>query len=439
MTGLVTPHDLDAEQGVLGGCLILPAKLLDVMPVLTPADFYRTAHQRIYAAMVALTERGVEVDLVTLMDELRRSGTLDQVGGPEYLAELVGVVPHAAHTVAHAKLVRGVRQRRDLLRVAREIAERIEGEETTETLVEWAESQIFAIGRDALARTYQPIHEDVVEVLDQVSRLSRDPRHITGIATGWVGLDVLTSGWQRGDLVIVAGRPGTGKTSFGLQTALAAARAGTGVAFASLEMSRQQIVARLLSIDSCVEGHRLRTGHVLQNQWARLTLSAGAIGPLPIWVNDTAQGIMPMRSQLRQLVAQHPEIRLVVVDYLQLIPVQLQRGQNRQQEVSRISQALKALARELQVTVIALAQLNRECYARPDHRPILADLRESGSLEQDADLVIGLYRDEMFNAETEDQGIAEFLIRKQRNGPTGELKLRWVEHCTRFDAIEPLT
>ncbi len=418
------PQNLEAERAVLGSIFLDPSVILKVVEILSPDDFYREAHAEIYRAMLALFERHEPIDLVTVHDELLSRGTLEDIGGASYLAELAGLLPTSAHAVYYAEIVREKALLRRLIRTATEIAARAyEATEPVEDILEAAEKSIFELRAYSEKEGFQSIKDLVKEAIRNLEKLHQRPELITGVPTGFTEFDHLTAGLQPGDLIIVAGRPSMGKTSFALNIACyAAAEAGIPVGIFSLEMSRDQLAMRMLCAEARVNLQALRTGRISESEWQRLTFAANKLTRAPIFVDDTpALSILDLRAKARRLMSEHG-LGLIIIDYLQLLQSR-ERRERREQEISEISSSLKAMAKEFNVPVVALSQLNRRVEERPDKRPQLSDLRESGAIEQDADLIVFIYRDEVYNRDTPQKGVAELIIGKQRNGPTGVVKL----------------
>ncbi|QJA05401.1 replicative DNA helicase [Thermosulfurimonas marina] len=424
LLGRIPPHNLEAERGVLGSVFLEPSVILKVVEILSPEDFYREAHAEIYRAMLSLFERHEPIDLVTVHDELSQRGRLEEVGGAAYLAELAGLLPTSAHAVHYAQIVKEKALLRRLIRAATEIAARAyEAAEPVEDLLEAAEKTIFELRSYSEREGFRSLKELIKDTIREIERLHQRPELITGVPTGFTEFDHLTAGLQPGDLIIVAGRPSMGKTSFALNIACyAAGEAGIPVGIFSLEMSREQLAARMLCAEARVNLQHLRTGRISESEWQRLTFAANKLSRAPIFVDDTpALSILDLRAKARRLMSEHG-LGLIIIDYLQLLQSR-ERRERREQEISEISSSLKAMAKEFNVPVVALSQLNRKVEERPDKRPQLSDLRESGAIEQDADLIVFLYRDEVYNRDTPHKGVAEVIIGKQRNGPTGVVKL----------------
>jgi len=423
--GRIPPQFLEGERAILGGLLIDNDAVAKVLTVLHAEDFYREAHRRIFGAMTSLFDKGEPVDLVTLTAELNREGSLDSVGGPGFLAELVDAVPSAANILFYTKIVTEKALLRRTIASATEITTRCyEDQPDIDQFLDEAEQIIFSIGESRIQPGFVPINELMTAGMKTVNALYERKENITGVASGFKDLDALTAGFQSSDLIIIAGRPAMGKTSLALNVAThAAVESKVPTAVFSLEMSKEQIALRILCAKSRVNLKSLRTGFLNQEDWSRLTRGAGSIADAPLYVDDSpAINTLEVRAKARRL-KKEKGLGLIVVDYLQLMRG-LSRSDNREQEISEISRSLKALAKELDVPVIALSQLNRKVEDRPNKRPHLADLRESGAIEQDADVIIFIYRDEVYNKSEDNpkKGEAEIIIGKQRNGPIGEVK-----------------
>lgn len=430
------PHNIEAEQAVLGSLLIDRDAIIRVASFLRPDDFFRGAHAILYQAILDLYNRRTPADFVTVVDELERTGRLAEAGGVAYLTELLSVVPSAVHVEYYARIVERTATLRRLINAGTEIVrlgfdERIEAEEA----IERAERLIFDVSQRRVDRDLVPVGQILEHFFEKLDYIQHHRGQVIGVPTGFADLDKLTGGLQRSDLIILAARPSVGKTSFQLSIAHhAAIRARKVVAIFSLEMSAEQLVQRLLAMETGVDTHRLRLGYIDEQEWDAISRAFGRLAEAPIFIDDTPGiGVMELRSKARRLMAEHG-LDLVIVDYLQLM--HSRRAENRVQEISEISRGLKALARELNVPVLALSQLSRAVETRSDHRPLLSDLRESGSLEQDADVVIFIYRDEIYNPDTDKRGIAEIIVAKHRNGPTDTVHLRFFERTARFADLE---
>ncbi len=432
------PQNLEAEQSVLGGILLDNPALNTVLEALTPADFYSDAHRKIFKAIIDLSERSEPCDLITLSNILKDQKRIDQVGGTAYLASLVDNVASAANISYYVKIIKEKSVLRRLIGSATEILNKsYDAGMDVDDILDEAEHAIFEISENKIRPAFHPIREIIRESFKTIERLYDKKELITGVATGFERLDELTSGLQNSDLIIIAGRPSMGKTAFALNIAqYAALEAGVPVAIFSLEMAREQLATRMLSAEARVDSQRLRKGFLGETDWPKLTTAAGRLSDAPIYIDDTpAITVMEMKAKSRRLKAD-AGLGLVVLDYLQLM-----RGSSfkdsREQEISEISRSLKALAKELSLPVIALSQLNRKVEDRTNRRPQMADLRESGAIEQDADVIAFIYRDEVYNRSDDnpEKGMAEIIIGKQRNGPTGIVKLAFQEKYTRFENL----
>jgi len=435
-TAPVPPQNLDAEESVLGAMMLSPGAIGAVSEALSATDFYRESHARIYRTALALYGRGEPVDAITLVDELERRGELEGIGGKVRIHELAALVPAAANAGHYARIVREMATLRGLIRAGSEIA-RLgmdrDGEEATE-LVDRAEQIVFELSQSRVASDFSHIEELLKESFERITALYESGSDITGVAAGFRDLDKLTSGFQPGNLVILAARPSMGKSGLALCVAAnLAVRQETPVALFTLEMSKSEVTQRLMCSEAKVESQRLRSGNLAPDDWPRLTAACDRLSKAPIYVDDTGSiTMMEIRSKARRLKMREPGLGLIIVDYLQLM-TSGSSAENRVQEVSQISRSLKVLARDLDVPVLALSQLSRAVEQRHDKRPILSDLRESGSLEQDADLVLFIYRDEYYNPETTDQqGLAEVHLAKHRNGPTDAIKLSFLKRFAKF-------
>jgi replicative DNA helicase len=432
----VPPQNLEAERAVLGAILMDNEAVYPVMEVLEPSAFYQPSHRLIYGTMVELSERGEPIDIVTLVDRLRSVGSLEQAGGADYIPTLADEVPTSAGVVNYAKIVREKAVLRHLIETSTEIVQDcFDAPGDVDQLLDEAERRIFAISEERIRSGFLSMREIVKSSFKTIESLYEKKEHITGIPSGFADIDELTSGFQPADLVIIAGRPSMGKTAFCLNIAqYASMKKEMTVAIFSLEMAKEQLVMRMLCSEARIDAHRLRSGFLGQTDWPKLSTAAGRLADSTIYIDDTpAISSMEMRAKTRRLKADKG-LDLVIVDYLQLMSGR-SRSDSREQEISEISRSLKALAKELGVPVLALSQLNRGVESRMDKRPILADLRESGAIEQDADVIIFIYRDEVYNKESMEKGIAEIIIGKQRNGPVGTRKLTWLDKYTRFEDL----
>ena len=430
------PQNISAEQATLGSILLEKDSILNCIEILQPEDFYKSAHQIIYQCALDLFEKNQAVDLVTLTEELKKMKQLDDVGGASYLATLMSSVPTAANVVYYAKIVEEKAILRKLINHATQIVTMgYEEQEEARVLLDKAENLIFDVSQQKIKNFFSPLKDLLTESFEKIEDLYHSGNFITGVPSGFITFDELTTGFQRSELVIVAGRPSMGKTAFCLNIAqFAAMQHKVPVAIFSLEMSKSQIVQRMLCSEARIDTHALRRGIMPEEDWPKLSLAAGRLSAAPIFVDDTA-GISPLeiKAKARRLKAKH-ELGLILIDYLQLIQTGL-KIENRQQEISQISRSLKGLARELNIPVIAVSQLSRAVEQRSNQRPRLSDLRESGALEQDADVVVFIYREEYYKPKSSKKGIAEVIISKQRNGPTGTVELAFLKEYTRFENL----
>ncbi len=432
----IPPQNLEAEQSVLGGILIENSAINKVTELLDVNDFYRDAHRKIFNALIDLSERDEPADLITLTNELRKKNQLDAVGGASYLASLIDSVPTAANIEYYAKIVKEKAILRKLIETSTEIiTQSYEDRGDVESFLDDAERAIFEISERRVKPSFYPIKDIVKESFRTIEKLYEKKEMITGVPSGFKELDRMTAGFQPSDLIIVAGRPSMGKTAFCLNCAqYAAIEKGVPVAFFSLEMSKEQLVIRMLCSEARVEGTRLRTGFLSESDWPRLTLAAGNLSDAPIFIDDTpALSILELRAKSRRLKSEHG-LSMIIIDYLQLMKGRM-KAESRQQEISEISRSLKALAKELNVPVIAVSQLSRKTEERHGNRPQLSDLRESGAIEQDADVILFLFREEVYNRTEENKGKAEVIIGKQRNGPTGKVDLAFLDKFTTFKEL----
>ncbi|TCJ02141.1 replicative DNA helicase [Cytobacillus praedii] len=432
------PQNMEAEQAVLGAIFLEPSSLTLASEILIPEDFYRAAHQKIFNAMLKLNDQGNAVDLVTVTEELSAAQLLEDTGGVSYLSELAGSVPTAANIEYYAKIVEEKSLLRRLIRTATSIAQ--DGyarEDEVEVLLGEAEKNILEVAQRKNAGAFHNIKDVLVRTYDNIEVMHNRKGDITGIPTGFAELDKMTAGFQRNDLIIVGARPSVGKTAFALNIAQnVATKTEENVAIFSLEMGAEQLVMRMLCAEGNIDAQRLRTGSLTDDDWGKLTMAMGSLSNAGIFIDDTpGVRITEIRSKCRRLKQEHG-LGMILIDYLQLILGSGRSGENRQQEVSEISRSLKALARELQIPVIALSQLSRGVEQRQDKRPMMSDIRESGSIEQDADIVAFLYRDDYYDKESEDKNIIEIIIAKQRNGPVGTVQLAFVKEYNKFVNLE---
>ena len=438
----VPPHSIEAEQSVLGGLMLDNSTWDQIVDMIAEQDFYRADHRLIYRAICTLAAQNKPFDVITLSECLEKNRELDKVGGLAYLGVLAKNTPSAANIKAYADIVRERSVLRQLIHVGNEIGSSgydPAGRSAAE-LLDDAEKRVFQIaessgrGREGFAS----IKDLLVETVDRIDTLFQQESPLTGVATGFTDLDELTAGLQAGDLVIVAGRPSMGKTAFSINIAEhAAIKSGLPVGVFSMEMPGNQLAMRMLSSLGRIDQHRLRTGKLVDEDWPRLTSAVGMLSEAPLYIDDSA-ALTPgeLRARARRLVREHGKLGLIVIDYLQLMAIPGTR-ENRATEISEISRSLKALAKELNVPVVALSQLNRSLEQRTDKRPVMSDLRESGAIEQDADVIIFIYRDEVYNEDTPEKGIAEIIVAKQRNGPIGTRRLTFLGQYTRFENFTP--
>lgn len=436
--GKVPPHDLEAEQAVLGSMLTDKDAVISAIETLRPEAFYREDNRIIYEAILNLYNNSEPIDIITLKAELESLGKFEQVGGLEYLASLPDKVPTTANVQKYINIVEEKGILRNLIRTANEIINLgYDPTEDVEDIMDNAEKKIFNIMQNKNQKGYTPIKDVLVESFNQLEELYNRKQHITGVPTGFSELDYKTAGFHGSDLILIAARPAMGKSAFALNIATnAATKANVPVAIFSLEMSKEQMVNRMLCSEAMVDSNKVRTGKLEEDDWVKL---AGTIGPLSeaeIYIDDTPGiSVMEIRAKCRKLKLEK-NIGMVVIDYLQLVQGSNRRIGSREQEISEISRSLKILAKELDVPVIALSQLSRAVEQRPDHRPMLSDLRESGAIEQDADIVMFLYRDDYYNEESEKKDIAEVIIAKHRAGSTGTVELLWLGSYTKFVNLE---
>ncbi|WP_314618871.1 replicative DNA helicase [uncultured Selenomonas sp.] len=429
------PASVEAEQAVLGAMLLKPEAVTTAAEELSADDFYRETHRLIYEAMMELKDRTEPVDLVTLTEQLKKADKLAKIGGIPALSLIANSVPTAANVHYHARIVHEKAQLRSLISAATEIAgAAYESADEVEDIMDNAEKRILAVSSGKRSKDFVPLQEILLDTLEQIDARYNNKGSITGLPTGFTELDHLTAGLQKSDLILVAARPSMGKTAFTLNIAAhVVLRAREPVAFFSLEMSKEQLVQRLLCSEGRIDSQRLRVGELEEKEWGDLIDTANRLSAAPLYIDDTPSiTVMELRSKARRLKAEHG-LSLIVIDYLQLMQGRASKnGDNRQQEISEISRSLKALARELNVPVIALSQLSRSVESRQVKRPMLSDLRESGSLEQDADIVMFLYREDYYDPETENKNITEVIIAKHRNGPVDTVDLTFLKQFTKF-------
>jgi len=438
MMDRVPPHNREAEQSVIGAIFLEPQALITASEILMADDFYSNAHKIIFETMLRLSDQGKAIDVVTVTEELSAKKEIEDVGGLSYLLELANAVPTAANVAHYAKIVEEKALLRRLIRVATKIVE--DGytrEDEVEALLGEAEKKMMEVANRKNAGDFKHVKDVLVETFDNIEQLQSQKGDVTGIPTGFRDLDNITAGFQRNDLIIVAARPSVGKTAFALNVAQSVAvQARENVAIFSLEMGAEQLVMRMLCAEGNIDAQVLRTGALTTDDWGKLTMAMGSLSNSGIFIDDTpGVRINEIRAKCRRL-AQENGLGMILIDYLQLIQGNGKPGENRQQEVSEISRSLKGLARELKVPVIALSQLSRGVEQRQDKRPMMSDLRESGSIEQDADIVAFLYRDDYYDKESESKNMIEIIIAKQRNGPTGTVTLAFKKEFNKFINVD---
>jgi replicative DNA helicase len=432
------PSSPEAERAILGGIILDNALVSQAIELLKAEDFYTPSHRRIFQAMIALFERGSEINPILIGEELRREGLLEQAGGVAEVANLTYGLPHFTNLAHYAKVVRDKSLLRSLVKVANKItSEALEEEDQAEFILDHAEQMIFALADERTRQGFSHIKPIAEQLLEKVEGMAGRTAMITGLTTGFTELDQMTSGLQPSDLIVVAARPSMGKTALCLTLAQnAAIQAQAVVGIFSLEMSKESLVQRMLSSEAKVDAHRFRSGFLNREDWGRLATALGTLSEAKIFIDDTPGiSVLEMRAKIRRLAAEQKRLDLIIVDYMQLMSGSSRRSESRQQEVAQISRELKALAKEMRVPLIALSQLSRAPESRTDHRPQLADLRESGSIEQDADVVAFIYREEQYNRTEENAGLAELIVSKQRNGPTGVIKMAFLKEFTRFENV----
>lgn len=433
------PNSLEAEQSLIGSMIMDRDAIMVASELLVKEDFYHQQYGLLFEAMVELFNNREPVDLITLQNKLKEMNVPPEISSLEYVKDLVDAVPTSANAKYYAEIVKDKAMLRRMIRTTEDITnDCYQGSESTEVLLEQTEKKIFDLLQNRGGGDYVPIKQVVLNALDKIEKASKTQGTVTGIATGFLDLDYKTAGLQPSDLILVAARPSMGKTAFVLNIAQHVAfHSDLCTAIFSLEMSKEQLVNRLFSLESRVDAQKLRTGNLSDADWEKLIEGAGTIGQSKLIIDDTPGiSISEMRSKCRKYKLEH-DLKLIIIDYLQLMSGSGGRASDsRQQEISDISRSLKALARELHVPVIALSQLSRAVEQRPDHRPMLSDLRESGAIEQDADVVMFIYRDDYYNKDTDDKGVAEIIIAKQRNGPIGTVNLVWLPEYTKFANME---
>ena len=434
----ILPHSMEAEQSVIGAMIMDREAITVASEIICGDDFYGKQYGVVFDTMVELNDEGKPVDLVTLQDRLREKDVPSEVSSLEFIRDLITAVPTSANIKYYASIVAEKSTLRKLIRLNEEIANTCyAGKENLEVILEDTEKRVFELVQKRNTGEFVPIRQIVMNAMDKIEKASKSSGNVTGIATGFIDLDYRTAGMQPSDLILVAARPSMGKTAFVLNIAqYVAFKLDLTTAIFSLEMSKEQLVNRLFSLESRVDSQHLRTGNLSDAEWEKLIESAGVIGKSNLIIDDTPGiSISELRSKCRKYKLEH-DLKLIIIDYLQLMSGSGRGSDSRQQEIADISRSLKALARELGVPVVALSQLSRAVEQRPDHRPMLSDLRESGAIEQDADVVMFIYRDDYYNKDTEKKGIAEIIIAKQRNGPIGTVELVWLPDYTKFANLQ---
>ena len=429
----VLPHSVEAEQSVIGSMIMDRDAIMTASEVITSEDFYQSQYGVLFDAMLELYNEGKPVDLVTLQERLREKDVPPEISSLEFVRDLLDAVPTSANVRHYATIVQEKSMLRKLIKVNEDIANTCYlAREKTEDILEETEKKIFDLLQYRSTGDFVPIKQVVLNALDKIEKASKNKGTVTGIPTGFIDLDYKTSGFQPSDLILIAARPSMGKTAFVLNVAQHMAfKEGKTVAIFSLEMSKEQLVNRLFSLESKVDSQALRTGNLTDEDWAKLIEGAAVVGKSNLIIDDTPGiSIAELRSKCRKFKLEH-DLGIIIIDYLQLMSGG-KHSESRQQEISEISRSLKAVARELNVPVVALSQLSRAVEQRPDHRPMLSDLRESGAIEQDADVVMFIYRDDYYNKDTDKKNIAEVIIAKQRNGPIGTVELVWLPNYTKF-------
>lgn len=436
--GRIPPHDIEAEQAIIGSMLTDKDAVIAAVEVLQEQDFYREDNKIIYSAILNLYNRAEPIDIITLKSELKSMGKFEAVGGLEYIVQLPDKVPTTSNVEQYIKIVEEKSMLRALIKTADElITLGYDPTQEVEQVIDTAEKKIFQVMQKKNQKGYSSIKDILVDTFTQLEQLYNQKESITGVPTGFVDLDYRTSGLHNSDLILVAARPAMGKSAFALNIATnAAVRAKVPIAIFSLEMSKEQMTNRILCSEAMVDSAKVRTGKIDDDEWAKLAATSGELSEAGIYIDDTPGiSIMEIRAKCRKMKLEK-NIGLVVIDYLQLVQGSNKKGGSREQEIAEISRSLKILAKEIDVPVIALSQLSRAPEQRIDHRPMLSDLRESGSIEQDADIVMFLYRDDYYNEDTEKKNIAEVIIAKHRSGATGTVELLWLANYTKFANIE---
>lgn len=434
----ILPHSIEAEQSVIGSMIMDREAIVVASEIITGDDFYSKQYGILFETMVELNDEGKPVDLVMLQDRLKEKDVPPEVSSLEFVRDLITAVPTSANIKYYANIVAEKSTLRRLIKLNEEIANTCYvGKESLEVILEDTEKRVFDLVQRRNMEDFVPIRQVVMNAMDRIEKASHNKGNVTGVATGFIDLDYKTAGMQPSDLILIAARPSMGKTAFVLNIAeYVAFRQNQTVAIFSLEMSKEQLVNRLFSMESKVDSQHLRTGNLSDDEWEKLIESAGVIGKSNLIIDDTPGiSISELRSKCRKYKLEH-HLDMIIIDYLQLMTGSGRSTDSRQQEISDISRSLKALARELNVPVMALSQLSRAVEQRPDHRPMLSDLRESGAIEQDADVVMFIYRDDYYNKDTDRKNISEIIIAKQRNGPIGTVELVWLPDFTKFGNLQ---
>ncbi len=432
----IPPQNIDAEMAVLGSMLIDHEAIGQAIELLNESCFYKDAHKKIFSTVIRLYDENKAIDIITLIDELKRQNILEEIGGPAYITNLTSSVPTSANLIHYAKIVKEKMLLRNLITTATKIVSDCYGQDQdVEMIIDKAEQVIFDITSKRIEPRFASLREVIKDSIEMIDNLYQRKENITGLATGFRDLDMRTAGLQKSDFIVIAGRPSMGKSALATCiTEHVGVVEKKPVAFFSLEMSKEQLVQRMLCSHARVDAHKVRTGFLSQADWPKLVNAAGKLSEAPIYIDDSPGiTVMELRAKARRLKSQF-DVKLIVLDYLQLMQGPA-RSENRQQEISEISRSLKALARELSVPLIAISQLSRAVEQRSDHRPQLSDLRESGAIEQDADLVLLLLREEYYNPTEENKGVAELIIAKQRNGPIGSLNMTFISEYMRFENL----
>ena len=432
----VPPQNIEAEQSVLGSILLENEALSKALEVLKPEDFYYEAHRQIFQSMIDLYNRNEPSDLITITEILTQKNKIEEIGGASYLADLTEKIPTSANIEYYAKITKEKAVLRKLIYSATEITSKaFQAGENVASILDFSEKTIFAISQYQIRPSFYPLKDIITSSFKKIEELYEKKQLITGVPTGFTDLDAITSGFQPSDLIIVAGRPSMGKTALCLNIAQHAAyEAQIPAAIFSLEMSKEQLAIRMLCSEARVDNHKLRSGFIADSEWGKLSMGAGKLADTKIFIDDTPGiTVLEMRAKARRMKSEHG-LGLIIIDYLQLMSSAQHRSDNREQEISEISRSFKSLAKELNVPVVALSQLNRMVESRADKKPQMSDLRESGAIEQDADVILFIYRDEVYHKDSEEsKGKADIIIGKQRNGPTGEVHLTFINEYTRFE------